>query len=70
MQNGVIGNNVNLSVHAPEVGMLQPEASSQACSLTVAPLLLRTGNYVNSGGKQYAQMHIEQKTSEIGVCTF
>lgn len=49
MQNNVVDSNVNLSVCAPEVGMLQPEALSQASLLTVAPLLLSTGNHVNSG---------------------
>lgn len=48
MQNDVVDNNVNLSVCAPEVGMLQPEASSEASSLTVNPLFLSTGNNVNS----------------------
>lgn len=48
MWNDVVDNNVNLSVCAPEVGMLQPEALSQANSLTVSPLFLSTGNHVNS----------------------
>lgn len=45
---------VNLSACVPEVGMLQPEALSEASSLPVlAPLppWQSAGNHVNSGGE-------------------
>lgn len=42
---------VNLSDWAPEVGRLQPEARSEASSLTASPLLQSAGNHVNSGGE-------------------
>lgn len=54
MQNNDVDNNVNLSVCAPEVGMLQPEALNQASLLIATPLLLSAGNNVNRGEKQYA----------------
>lgn len=50
MQNHFGDDNVNLSVCAPEAGMLQPEALRQASSLTVGPLFLSTRNHVNSAG--------------------
>lgn len=50
MQNHFGDDNVNLSVCAPEAGMLQPEALRQASSLTVDPLFLSTRNHVNSEG--------------------
>lgn len=43
---------VNLSVCLAEVGMLQPEPSSEANSLTVTPLLQSAGNHVNSVGER------------------
>lgn len=50
MQNHFGDDNVNLSVCAPEAGMLQPEALRRASLLTVAPLFLSTRNHVNSEG--------------------
>lgn len=63
MQNNVVDSNVNLSVCAPEVGMLQPEALSQASLLTVAPLLLSTGNHANSGGNSTHKCTRRKKNS-------
>lgn len=65
MQNNVVDSNVNLSVCAPEVGMLQPEALSQASLLTVTPLLLSTGNHANSGGNS---MHKCTQRKNSGKC--
>lgn len=53
VQNSFVDNNVNLSVCALEVGMLQPEALNQASSLTVTPLLVSMGSHVNSGRSEY-----------------
>lgn len=42
VQNNVVDNNVNLSVCAAEVGMLQPEALSQAAQLLLCYLVRET----------------------------
>lgn len=64
MQNHFGDDNVNLSVCVPEAGMLQPEASRQASSLTVDPLFLSTRNHVNSEGGRRGEKKCIKKCTQ------